>query len=411
MTGPRDPSAPARIDRPAPPARLDFLDGLRGLAALYVVAFHAADWVEWGGRPLHERPPFGLGLLAHGHAAVGVFIVLSGFCLMRPVVASGGRLAGGVAGYLKRRARRILPPYYAATLLSLALIAAVPALNRPSGTAWDRCLPAFRARTLLAHALLTHNLDPRHRLKINAPHWSVATEWQIYFALPLLLIAWRRLGIAATVALAVAAGLLPHLLLPAGKNYDTACPWYLGLFALGMAAAVVEGSAWRDRLPWRAIAILGAAGLVLVLLDPRGSAGRWVYWDRPLWLRDAFVGLATSLGIVAMARDSASGRRALGLSVLRSRPVAALGTISYSLYLTHGPVLALVHAATGGRSTADGLRLLALGVPASLAAAWAFYGLVERRFVVGSATRTIPGRGPLPRTVRRADPAKAETPA
>ena len=216
MTAPPALASRTRIDRPAPPARLDFLDGLRGLAALYVVAFHVVDWADWGGRPLASRSPLGFGLLAHGHAAVGVFVVLSGFCLMRPVVASGRALAGGFRGYLRRRARRILPPYYAATVLSLALIAAVPALNRPSGTAWDHCLPAFRSRTLLAHALLTHNLDLRHRIKINTPHWSVATEWQIYFALPLLVVARRRLGLVATVALAFAVGLLPHWLLPSG---------------------------------------------------------------------------------------------------------------------------------------------------------------------------------------------------
>ncbi len=306
---------------------------------------------------LERRPGFGLGALAHGHAAVGVFIVLSGFCLMRPVVAAGGVLAGGFLGYLRRRARRILPPYYAAALLSLALIAAVPALSRPSGTAWDQCLPAFRSRTLLAHALLTHNLDLRHRLKINVPHWSVATEWQIYFAMPVLILAWRRLGLVATVALAFAAGIAPHLLLPAGRNYDTACPWYLGLFALGMAAAVVEGSARRDRIPWHGLACLGCAGLGLVLLnppnaemgrDPLSAAGWFVYWGRPLWVRHAIVGLATAALIVALARDHREGRRSRALSLLGSKPLLALGTISYSLYLTHYLVLALVHAGTGG---------------------------------------------------------------
>src|SRR5262249_33819571 len=97
---------------------------------------------------------------------------------------------------------------------------------------------------------------------------------------------------------------------------------------------------------------------------------------------------------------------------LRSRPTLALGTISYSLYLTHYPALALVHAATGGRSTADGLRLLALGVPASVVMAAGFSMLVERRFLggrsvpVGSAIADHPSRRPARRWSAIADPTK-----
>jgi peptidoglycan/LPS O-acetylase OafA/YrhL len=405
MTGPPELSHRVRLDRPEMPARLDFLDGLRGLAALYVVAFHAAEWVDWNGVALQRRPRHGAGALAHGHAAVGVFIILSGFCLMRPVVASGGALAGGFVGYLRRRARRILPPYYAATLLSLAAIAAVPSLGRPSGTAWDHCIPAFRSPTLLAHALLTHNLDLRHRTKINTPHWSVATEWQIYFALPLLVVARKRLGPAAMVSLAIVVGILPHLLLPPGRNYDTACPWYLGLFAIGMAAAVVERSTRRDHVPWRWLAALGCTGMALVLLnpqywaaewkgDPLSVAGRLVYWGRPLWVRDAVVGLVTSVVILALARDHAAGRRSVALALLQARPVLALGTISYSLYLTHYPVLALVHAGLGGgRSSADAVHLMATGVPAALLVAVVFYRIVERRFVASKNPAATPRFG------------------
>src|SRR5215203_1884331 len=112
-----------------PPPRLAFLDGLRGLAASYVVLHHAALLV----------PPSGLTgpatvarfLLRHGHYAVAVFIVLSGYCLMLPVARDPlGRLPGGTLAFFGRRARRILPPYYAALVLCWALIALVPELGR-----------------------------------------------------------------------------------------------------------------------------------------------------------------------------------------------------------------------------------------------------------------------------------------
>ena len=61
--------------------------------------------------------------LLYGHLAVDVFIVLSGFCLMLPVARSGGALADGARGFFVRRARRILPPYFAAFTISVALTA------------------------------------------------------------------------------------------------------------------------------------------------------------------------------------------------------------------------------------------------------------------------------------------------
>src|SRR5215218_948233 len=75
-------------------------------------------------------------------------------------------------------------------------------------------------------------------MSINMAHWSVATEWQIYFLFPLLLLPlWRRFGSACAVAAAAVVGLLPHFLLPESRNLDWACPWFLGLFAMGMAVA------------------------------------------------------------------------------------------------------------------------------------------------------------------------------
>ncbi|HVD88699.1 MAG TPA: acyltransferase family protein, partial [Jatrophihabitantaceae bacterium] len=96
------------VDGAAPePGRAVGLDGIRGLAALYVVVHHC--WlVSFHGYPANTGPAW-LGWLVYGHLAVVVFIVLSGFSLAIAPARRGWRL-GGTVRFAQRRAWRILPP-------------------------------------------------------------------------------------------------------------------------------------------------------------------------------------------------------------------------------------------------------------------------------------------------------------
>ena len=92
-----NPALPPDLKEAEKAGHLLFLDGLRALAALFVVLHHS--WLEiW---PLmYHRSPVGLmakasGWLLYGHYAVALFIVLSGFSLMLSVVRGGGHLRGG----------------------------------------------------------------------------------------------------------------------------------------------------------------------------------------------------------------------------------------------------------------------------------------------------------------------------
>src|SRR6188768_2796281 len=273
--------------------RLEYLDGLRAVAALYVVPFHAGDWFLDAERPL---PWFARNVqraLSFGHDAVAVFIVLSGYCLMLPVARAEGRLVRGVADYIARRAWRILPPYFAALLGSLLLIALLPVLQTPTKTIWADSFPAFELGPIASHLLLVHNLFPAWTHTINGPLWSVATEWQIYFFFPFFLLPiWRRLGAAATVLLAFTLGGALTRLAPAAAN--SASSWYLGLFGLGMCAAGIDFAArpserWlRERVPWRyvSLAMLAAVGCGVTVLIK--------YWFRFMPYSDALVGAATA---------------------------------------------------------------------------------------------------------------------
>ncbi|RUT01541.1 hypothetical protein DSM106972_066380 [Dulcicalothrix desertica PCC 7102] len=143
----------------SPPQRLHlhYLDGLRGIAALYVVAVH----IEPSTR--EALPAFWLifeKTLRYGAFSVVIFLVLSGYVLMLPVVKSQhGLISGGFLKYIKRRARRILPPYYAALIGCLLLAFIIFLLEEFTSFKWDKVAgegpfsPYFNFIDVLSHLL------------------------------------------------------------------------------------------------------------------------------------------------------------------------------------------------------------------------------------------------------------------
>ena len=323
--------APAEALEATTRLRLEFVDGLRALAAIFVVLSHA--WLTIPSR----REGHGSGWLNHGHLAVDLFIVLSGFCLALPMSQpnSFGALRGGVPEYSKRRARRILPPYYFSVALSLALIYTL--IGRPTGTHWEAALPATW-QAILAHALLVEDVvDPS---RINHAFWSIALEWQIYFLLPLMALGWRRFGafqtVAVTMIIAYAADQLALTVEPGNKL----C-WqfgYIALFAMGTLACLLAASphpryqALKKPLPWAVV--LAVLLLVLrkaVLLD--GTNPRLAVVGM-----DFIVGLLTSVLLILACCPGKNRLRVF----LGSKPLVFVGTFAYSIYLIHAPLLQVV---------------------------------------------------------------------
>jgi peptidoglycan/LPS O-acetylase OafA/YrhL len=356
-----------------------FADGVRAVAALGVALFHT--YVFTGMIGSTKILPDFLVALRLGQSAVPVFIVLSGFVLMLPVARRDDlRFRGGAVQYLKRRARRILPPYFAAMIFFLLLIWAVPLLQQPSGTVWDSKVPVT-PWGVVSHFLLLHNLSRETLFQINGPAWSVATEWQIYFAMAFLLLPlWRWFGGAITVVVAVGIGWAIHFLVP---SVDGAHFWFLGLFAFGMVAAhlVVRGT----RIP-----LLGPGVIVLGV----GSVGMIVF-KNPLvvsydWLSETILGVVVALALIWLAQRSLAGSKTFVHRVLESKVLVWIGTWSYSAYLIHSPLLGL-----------GNLLLLPLGLPLmlhfvvmvvvvlplALTCAYGFHLVVERRFMTSHQSR------------------------
>lgn len=115
--------------------KFEFLDGIRGLSATFVLFYHAQLFTGRGFNYIDLNVflrPLSI-VFSFGHFAVAVFIVLSGFCLAIPMSMSSTKtLKGGFKRYILRRAKRILPPYYIALIFFILLIWFVPILHQRS---------------------------------------------------------------------------------------------------------------------------------------------------------------------------------------------------------------------------------------------------------------------------------------
>jgi peptidoglycan/LPS O-acetylase OafA/YrhL len=270
-------------------------------------------------------------IFGNGHYAVAAFIVISGFCLGMPIVRAGGVLRGGALRFYARRARRILPPYYLAFFLSVAF---TTMLRDHNGNYWDLLLPVDR-NGYLGHLLLVQ--DHVGGLQADPPLWSVAVEWRIYLLLPLVVLAFRYLRPVTVVVGSIALGYFGFIVAVA-YGFASSNVQFFGLFVLGMFAAKAAFSQqghWptiRIRTPWLPLAATFGVSIVAAhhFLHGGGDWGARYFLDLPLGL--FMVGL-----LVAGADPDSRLSRVLGF-----RPLAFIGAFSYSVYLIHVPLLALL---------------------------------------------------------------------
>lgn len=365
--------------------RLAYIDGVRALAALYVLLHHT--WLEiW---PVYYgRHPSGLtllltGWLSYGHFGVSVFIVVSGFCLMLPVVRGNGELPGGPTSFLKRRARRILPPYYLAIGFSLLLIWLY--IGQKTGTHWDISVPNSGQAVLVA--VVTDVLLVQDVVGIAIPNhvfWSIAVEWQIYFFFPILLMLGQLFGrLRMTVVVIFISYVVFFCLLWTGVVSDAEpaaqSPQFLGLFALGMLGASVAAGReehWqgmRDRVKWGTLALCAFAAVCIECVL-RGT--------QDIVYVDLLVGIcAMSILICCTLPRQRHLRR-----VLEWKPLVFVGTFSYSLYLIHAPLIQMIwqymiHPLHLPDTLTFGV-LLIVGAPLILVTAYVFYLIAERPFLL-----------------------------
>lgn len=392
--------------------RLPGLTGLRGLAALWVLLFHA--WALGGTPPPGVEAPW-LALLRAGWLGVDLFFVLSGFLLAHGWL----RAPGGWPGLYLMRAARLLPAYY----LQLVVLALLGGLG-VKAIGWQ---PAD-AGSVLAHVLLWLNAWPWVPAHLG-PWWSLAVEAVFYLSLPLVLPSLRTPRRA--LGLLLAAALLALLWRGAIATMDVGieqrigwaehapgrwvqfvagavlAAWWSGAWASNGAAAVSEAPAGRRRpLPGDAGSGAGAPGragrggmagalllalLALALLSALPLLGgerlyNGVVDARPFTWAWPLLTTLPALGLLyAVLAMPAGGGRAWRLA---TAPLHGLGVVSYGLYLWHYPVQWLLRQQLGGfvppHWGVEGFALasLLLTLPIALLS----WGLLERP-VLGWARR------------------------
>ncbi|MDB5645082.1 MAG: acyltransferase 3 [Methylobacterium sp.] len=299
--------APAMAYRPD-------IDGLRALAVLVVLAFHA-----------------GITPLGGGFVGVDVFFVISGFVITAGIRADVAAGRFSVGAFYERRIRRILP-MLAATILGTALVA--PLLLPPEAR-------GDLARSLAAAAGFVSNLyfwkssgyfDVAAQTRPLLHTWSLSLEEQFYIVIPLLLpVLLRRfparaaglLGLAALVSFGLSLWLTPRAPTTSFYLLPTRA-WELLMGSL--LAFARPGPAWtrarRDGV--------AAAGLALILVPV-------LAYDEAT----AFPGLGAlppCLGAALILHAGACGPNRVG-SLLGARPFVAIGLGSYALYMVHWPVI------------------------------------------------------------------------
>lgn len=368
----------------APEGHRADLDGLRGLAVVLVVLFHA-----WPG------------LVPGGFVGVDVFFVISGFVVGRMVQRQLATGRFSAADFFVRRVNRLAPALLATVVGTLGVLvfwASPPLLERS-------VLAAAAGLAMVANLLAgaqSSYFDPATELKPLLHLWSLGVEEQFYLSVPLAVWLVRRVGRAnerplgdrpldsngdeprTTVNAAPEAARRGRRLFSAsGLGALALLSSFAACLALGtrsltwayflpftrgweLLAGVLLAHGWERLAPTRArfSDAFGLAGVVSVV------GGAFLLGRGQL-----FPSEWTLLPVVGTGWCIASGPSSFLARQLSRAPFVWLGLLSYSLYLWHWPVLTLMRLAT---PHAQHVVAVPLGVALSVLLAWLTTHFLER---------------------------------
>jgi peptidoglycan/LPS O-acetylase OafA/YrhL len=338
-----------------------WLDGLRGVAILLVLAAHV----------FHMRG---------GPLGVDIFFVLSGFlitCLLVEEWQKRGAIS--LKHFYLRRGLRLLPAFFL-----LLTIAGVEALLLHNGS--ER-MARLRAIAVSACYISNWSLVPPSQLFMLGHTWSLSLEEQFYLLWPVCLFTMLRAGLSKRTILFIVGGAIVlccgHRLMllasrpaPGPEQLEYMIRMYVGSdtradsLLVGCAAALLVS--WR-MLP-RSRRFVFWTGLISLISALFLGYLAWRHNQlEPRYHRGLFTVVAVMVAIIIIRMLSGPSR--LGSWFLESVPLVGIGRISYGVYLFHSPMLTWLwprNAASAGALDA----VLILG--ATLVVALLSYYCVER---------------------------------
>jgi peptidoglycan/LPS O-acetylase OafA/YrhL len=339
------------------------IDGLRAVAVLSVVAYHA-----FGGKA------------TGGFVGVDIFFVISGFLISTILFENLERRTFSFAEFYRRRIRRIFPALVVVLVATLAL-------------GWVLLLDdEFRklSKDVAGGAAFVSNIllwnesgyfDTEAAKKPLLHLWSLGVEEQFYIAWPLLLyIGWRLRANLLVLTIVVAAASFVFNIAwrhidPVGTFYSPLSRFWELLAGATLAYLTLKQPA-LGTLKGGSTHVASVIGAVLII-----GACLFLRADLlfPGWW--ALLPIAGAYLLIAAGPDAAVNR-----VVLRNRVVVWLGLISYPLYLWHWPLLAYLHIVFGEPSRTS--KIVAIGL--SVVLAFLTYKAIEvpLRFKKTSATAT-----------------------
>jgi peptidoglycan/LPS O-acetylase OafA/YrhL len=295
------------------PNHIQRLDVLRAVAILLVVLFHfnitLADVAA--GR---ESKILGE-IFTFGSSGVPLFFVISGFCIHLSFLKDPRQ---SVRGFYWRRFCRIYPPYFM-SLVVFSLLAAF------------KIRGSINLKQFLIHALLVHNFFPAANFyAINSAYWSLAVEFQFYLLFPVLLLLRSRFGLPVCLAGAFALTVLYemaclfHPIIAKTVSNPTVVPdWYGWILGACLVESYVQGKRF-----W-------PAGRLLLL--PSFALMIYAYLETSLLVFHVFTAYLFFSLLMEVYLNFKGALR------VWERLLIPVGTVSYSIYLWHYPVLEMMH--------------------------------------------------------------------
>jgi peptidoglycan/LPS O-acetylase OafA/YrhL len=317
-----------------PWGRLAYIDGVRAIAIIAVIGFHA------------HIPGF-----RGGFVGVDVFFVISGFLITHQIVSQllTGRFSA--MDFYARRILRIFPPLLLVTVVTLAIAPLFPLLPIEGR---DLAKSAAATAAMISNYYFSSAGDyfsPQAQINPLLHTWSLGVEEQYYLLAPAFMgivvtLAARRnwnairvLLIGATIAIAVSAVTLAIL-----SGHDRRLAFFSIMtrswqFAVGgmLAIAVLKGTP----VPARLRSPLGVLGLLAVVASV-------VLYHEHMRYPGALAAWLPTLGTLALLACGLGNERAPLVRALASRPAVAIGVLSYSWYLWHWPLTELLRTLPAG---------------------------------------------------------------